>query len=83
VADGDVVDGPVGVVYLAKFGDVTDGWVVEREPAPVAKLEDGDSGEGLGNGGPVVSGGGIDGLMRIRAGFAVKVVGGLAARVND
>jgi hypothetical protein len=83
VTDGDVVDGAVGVMDLAEFGDVADGGVIEGEQATVAQLEDGDGGEGLGNGGPVVGRGGVDGLMGVLAGFAVKELQGFVVGVDE
>ena len=53
-AEGDVVDGAEPVVHLPELGHVPHDGVVEREAAPITQLQDGDGGERLGDGGPVV-----------------------------
>lgn len=68
-ANGDGVDGAVSIVDFAEFGNVTDSRVVEGKLAAIAQLQDGDCGHGLGDGGPVIAGVGVDGLMRDVVGF--------------
>ena len=70
MANGDGVDGAIGVVYLAQFRNVADGGVVEGKPAAVAQLHDGDGGKGLGDGSPVVGGVGIHRLASLAARLA-------------
>ena len=50
-------------MHLAQFGHVANCRIVERELAAVAQLQDGDGGHGLGDGGPVVGGCGVDPLV--------------------
>ncbi len=79
IADGDGIDGAVGIVDLAELGDVADCGIVERELAVIAQLEDGDGGECLGDGCPVVGGLRAYGLMGVAVRFAKGELGGVAA----
>jgi hypothetical protein len=68
LADGDLVDGSVRVVYLAQLRHVAHCRIVQRKPPSVAQLQNGDGGQGLGDRSPVVAGLGIHRL----AGFAPR-----------
>jgi len=71
-ADGDGIDGAVGIVDLAQFGHVTNRRIVERQPAAVAQLQNGDGGKGLGDGCPVVTRFCIHRLVSRNVGFALE-----------
>jgi hypothetical protein len=55
---------------FAKFGNIANGGVIEGELAAIAKLQDGDGGHSLGDGGPVVGRCAVDFAMGICVGFA-------------
>jgi len=63
--------------------DVFHSGVVEREQAAVAQLQDGDGGEGLGDGGPVVGGLGVDGLRGLPAGLAEEELRGWRGAMDE
>jgi len=75
MANGDGVNGTVSRVHLAQLGDVLHGRIVEGEQAAVAQLENGDGGHGLGDGGPVVGGVGVDGARGLLLRLAVEDLG--------
>ena len=64
-ADGDGFDRAERVMHLAQLRHIACRRIVERKQAPVAQLQDGDGGQGLGDGGPVIGGLGVDRLMGV------------------
>ena len=52
--DGHLSDVAERIVDLAQFRHVLDGRIIEREPPPVAQLQDGDAGQRLGDRCPVI-----------------------------
>jgi hypothetical protein len=72
-AERDVPDRALGRVDLAQLRQPGDDAVVEREEAAVPELHDGDGGERLGDGRPVVDGALVHGLAQLAVGEAAEV----------